>query len=85
VRNEVGLYLFKVTFDTKLNQDAVLEIGCFTGFSAMGWAYAVGGHPDGKVVTCEFSEKYAKIASDVFEKTGTDKIISVVIGDARES
>jgi predicted O-methyltransferase YrrM len=60
----------------------VLEIGCFVGFSGMGWSHAVG--VDGHVTTLEFSPKYAKVAEDTFKKNGI-KNVEVIIGDARES
>jgi predicted O-methyltransferase YrrM len=60
----------------------VLEIGCFVGFSGMGWSHAVG--VDGHVTTLEFSPKYAKVAEDAFKKNGI-KNVEVIIGDARES
>lgn len=60
----------------------VLEIGCYVGFSAMGWSEAVGS--DGHVTTLEFSPQYADIAKQNFSKNGITNV-EVVVGDAKES
>jgi len=60
----------------------VLEIGCFVGFSSMGWSHAVG--VDGHVTTLEFNAKYAMVAKDTFEKNGINTV-EVIVGDARDS
>lgn len=39
---------------------SVLEIGCFTGYSALSMAEGLG--PGGRIVTCEISEEHAAIA-----------------------
>lgn len=64
------------------NPFLVLEIGCFVGFSGMGWSHAVG--VDGYVTTPESNAKYATVARDTFHKNGI-KNIEVIIGDAQES
>jgi len=60
----------------------ILEIGCFIGFSAMGWSEAVG--PDGHVTTLEFVPEYAKLAEETWAKNGI-KNIEVLVGPAEES
>jgi len=60
----------------------VLEIGCFVGFSGLGWSHAVG--DDGHITTLEFSPEYAKVAMDTFKKNGV-KNVEVIIGDAKDS
>ena len=51
----------------------VIEVGTFTGFSAMVIAEAL--PEDGSIITCEASEEYAGIASRYFEKSPyADKI-----------
>jgi predicted O-methyltransferase YrrM len=60
----------------------VLEIGCFVGFSALGWSDAVG--TDGHVTTLEYSPEYAKVAQDAFHKYEVDNV-EVIVGDAGES
>lgn len=63
------------------NYFIVLEIGCYIGFSALGWSEAVG--PDGHVTTLEYSPEYAQIARDTFEKNGI-KNVEVIVGDANK-
>jgi len=45
---------------------SVLEIGTFTGYATLWMAAAL--PPDGKLVTCETNEKYARIARRFFER-----------------
>ena len=54
------------------------------GFSALTWAYAVQDYEDGKVVTLDVDPQTLKVARETFAKTGTDKVIEVIEGDARE-
>lgn len=61
---------------------AVLEIGCYIGFSALGWADAVG--QEGHVTSLEFSDEYADIARKTFEKNGI-KNVDVIVGDANQT
>lgn len=60
----------------------VLEIGCYIGFSALGWAEAVGS--EGHVTSLEFSEEYADIARKTFEDNGI-KNVDVIVGDANQT
>ena len=62
----------------------VLEIGTYVGFSALTWAHAIEGHEDGKVVTLEFDPKLSQVARETFARTGTDRCIELVEGDARK-
>ena len=61
----------------------ILEIGTFVGYSALGWAHAVG--KEGKVICLEFEPKYAAKARETFEKHGVEKVVDVIVGDADES
>ncbi|KAI8326478.1 S-adenosyl-L-methionine-dependent methyltransferase [Martensiomyces pterosporus] len=72
----------------------VLEIGTFTGSSAIYFATAlkrngVAGGPDANghkpVVGLDISEKYAQIARNNFAEAGLDDYIEVVVGSALES
>ncbi|KAL7957239.1 S-adenosyl-L-methionine-dependent methyltransferase [Trichoderma compactum] len=60
----------------------ILEIGSYVGFSALVWAHAVG--QDGKVTGLEFSEEYAKIANEAFEKQGL-RNVEIIVGDALQT
>ena len=50
----------------------------------MAWAHVIKGHEDGKVVTLEYDPKASKIARETFVRTGTDRCIELIEGDARE-
>jgi len=73
---------YQIFMARALGAKRVLEIGCFIGFSAMGWSEAVG--PDGHVTTLEFVPKYAKVAEETWAKNGI-KNIEVIVGPAEES
>jgi predicted O-methyltransferase YrrM len=60
----------------------VLEIGVYVGYSSLVWAHAVG--PEGKVTGLEFSDEYAKLARDAFEKYGV-KNAEVIQGNALQT
>ncbi|KAJ2889437.1 hypothetical protein GGI21_006572, partial [Coemansia aciculifera] len=72
----------------------VLEIGTFTGTSAIYFANAlkrngVEGGPDASgnmpLVCLDISEEFAQIARDNFEDAKVDDYIQVIVGDAHES
>jgi caffeoyl-CoA O-methyltransferase len=58
----------------------ILEIGTFTGFSAL--CLSKGLHPDGHLHTIEIREEDAGIAQDFFERAGLKNKITVHVGDA---
>eukprot|EP00188_Purpureofilum_apyrenoidigerum_P004429 Plantae.Rhodophyta-Purpureofilum_apyrenoidigerum.ctg5009.p1 GENE.Plantae.Rhodophyta-Purpureofilum_apyrenoidigerum.ctg5009~~Plantae.Rhodophyta-Purpureofilum_apyrenoidigerum.ctg5009.p1 ORF type:complete len:876 (-),score=200.40 Plantae.Rhodophyta-Purpureofilum_apyrenoidigerum.ctg5009:642-3269(-) len=60
----------------------VLDIGTFTGYSAM--AFAEGLDADGEVVTIENDPKYAEVARASFDESPHKDQIKSVIGDAKE-
>ncbi|KAK1241925.1 hypothetical protein MKX07_007748 [Trichoderma sp. CBMAI-0711] len=68
-----------VFFARAFGAKRILEIGSYVGYSALVWAHAVG--QDGKVTGLEFSEDYAKIAREAFEKHGA-KNVELIVGDA---
>ncbi|PTB65032.1 S-adenosyl-L-methionine-dependent methyltransferase [Trichoderma citrinoviride] len=68
-----------VFFARAFGAKRILEIGSYVGYSALVWAHAVG--QEGKVTGLEFSEDYAKIARDAFEKHGA-KNVEIIVGDA---
>ncbi|KAJ2782595.1 trans-aconitate methyltransferase 1 [Coemansia linderi] len=72
----------------------ILEIGTFTGTSAIYFASAlkrngVKGNPDengNKPVIClDISEEFAEIARDNFKEAGVEDYIDIIVGDAHES
>ncbi|MDR8391823.1 class I SAM-dependent methyltransferase [Aliifodinibius sp. S!AR15-10] len=61
----------------------VLEIGMFTGYSALMMAEAL--PEDGELQTCDLNEKYASIARSFFERSKNGHKIHVNMGEALES
>lgn len=59
----------------------VLEIGMFTGYSALAMAEAL--PDDGRLVACEVDERAAAIAADAFARSRAGSRIEVRLGDAR--
>ncbi|KAJ8300826.1 hypothetical protein KUTeg_001201 [Tegillarca granosa] len=60
----------------------VLEIGLFTGYSALAMAEAL--PPDGVVISLEMEPYLAKLANENFKKSSHGKKISVRIGLAKD-
>lgn len=61
----------------------VLEIGMFTGYSAL--SMAEGLPPDGELITLELEPRYAEIARGFFERSPHGKKITVRLGEALKS
>jgi caffeoyl-CoA O-methyltransferase len=61
----------------------VLEIGMFTGYSALCFAEAL--PPDGQVVTCEIDEKSAALARTYFARSPLGRKITVKMGPALDT
>jgi len=61
----------------------VLEIGTFTGYSALCFAEALPGH--GTVTTCEIDEASAALARRYFARSPQDAKISIRMGPALET
>jgi len=61
----------------------VLEIGCFSGFSALAWVEAMG--PDSKVVTCDVDTEMIKMARQAITKAGKEHQITIVEGPAERT
>jgi len=59
----------------------VLEIGTFTGYSAMAMALP----PDGRVVTCDLHEEPIGIGRPLWEQAGVAAKIDVMIGPALDT
>lgn len=62
---------------------SVLEIGTFTGYTTLCLARALG--PGGRVVTCDISEPWTRIASRYWARAGVQDRIDLRIGDAVET
>ncbi|MQA74135.1 MAG: SAM-dependent methyltransferase [Solirubrobacterales bacterium] len=60
-----------------------VELGTFTGYSAI--SIARGLEPGGRLLACELSEEYAKVAARNFERAGVADRIEIRIGPAAET
>jgi caffeoyl-CoA O-methyltransferase len=60
-----------------------LELGVFTGYSALSAALAL--PPDGHVLACEIDEEYAAIARGWWEEAGADLKIELRLGPALDT
>lgn len=61
----------------------VLEIGTFTGYSALAFAEAL--PSDGRVVTCDVSEEYTAIARAAWARAGVADRIELRLGPALDT
>lgn len=61
----------------------VLEIGTFTGYSALAMAEAL--PADGSVVTCDIDPEHARIAQSFFDRSPHGKKIKLRLGPALET
>lgn len=62
---------------------SVLEIGTFTGYSAITMAEAL--PDDGRLITCENDPKHVEIASGFFRRSGHGHKITLHLGEALET
>lgn len=60
-----------------------LEIGVFTGYSALSVAYSL--PKDGKVVACDISEEWTDIAKKYWQMAGISHLIDLRLGPALET
>jgi caffeoyl-CoA O-methyltransferase len=60
-----------------------LELGTFTGYSAI--CIARGLASDGRLLTCEVSERWAEIARRYFADAGVEELIELCVGPALET
>ncbi|KAJ2585214.1 hypothetical protein H4R99_008763, partial [Coemansia sp. RSA 1722] len=77
-----------------LNAKRVLEVGSFTGSSAIYFANALkrngvspGPDADGNmpVVGLDISEEFASVARDNFDRAGISDYVKIIVGDARKN
>lgn len=61
----------------------ILEVGCFTGYSAISMALAL--PSDGKLITLDIDAKNTAIAQKYFNKTDLANRIELKLGDAKTS
>jgi predicted O-methyltransferase YrrM len=61
----------------------VLEIGAFTGYSALWMALAL--PEDGKLVTCDVNKEFTDLAQDFWRKSGQREKIDLRLGPALET
>lgn len=65
-----------------LSPRIILEIGTFTGYSAI--CLAQGLTPDGMLYTIEYDEENALIAAEFLPRSSRGAQISLIVGDAKE-
>src|ERR1700721_2548848 len=59
-----------------------LEVGTFTGYSALALARGMG--PEGHLLCCDVSEEWTSIAREYWEKAGVSDRMDIKIGRALE-
>ncbi|MEU7146393.1 class I SAM-dependent methyltransferase [Nocardia sp. NPDC046473] len=62
---------------------SILEVGTFTGYSSLCMARSL--PADGRLVTCDISEKWPQIATPYWSRAGVADRIELLIGDARST
>lgn len=66
-----------------INAKSCLEVGTFTGYSALHIANALG--TDGTLITCEARDHHAKIAQKYFDLSPYGHKITLLLGDAKRT
>ncbi|KAK6352515.1 hypothetical protein TWF730_009339 [Orbilia blumenaviensis] len=63
----------------------ILEVGCFTGFSALTFAEALKGVEGAKIVTMDINPETGAIARQAFKTAGVDGFVELVLGPADQT
>ncbi|HZW87738.1 MAG TPA: class I SAM-dependent methyltransferase [Myxococcaceae bacterium] len=66
-----------------LDARRVVEVGTFTGYSALAMAMAL--PADGRIVCCDISEEYTSVARRYWKEAGVADRIDLRLGPARET
>ena len=66
-----------------LGATKTLEVGVFTGYSAL-WV-ALGLPDDGQIIACDISEEYTTVARRYWKEAGVDQKINLRLGPALET
>jgi predicted O-methyltransferase YrrM len=66
-----------------LSASKTLEVGVFTGYSAL-WV-ALGLPDDGRIIACDISEEYTAVARRYWKEAGMDQKIDLRLGPALET
>ena len=66
-----------------INAKRYLEVGVFTGYSALGIALAL--PADGRIVACDVSKEYTDIAREYWKRAGVDSKIDLRLAPATET
>jgi predicted O-methyltransferase YrrM len=66
-----------------LNAKKVLELGTFTGYSALAMALAL--PDDGELITCDMSTEWTNIAKPFWEKADVANKINLILGEAKDT
>ena len=66
-----------------LNVQSYLEVGTFTGYSALAIAQALG--PAGRITCCDISEEFTSIAREHWASAGVQDKIELKLGPAADS
>lgn len=61
----------------------IVEVGTFTGYSALAMAMAL--PPDGRLITCDVSAEWGRIAYHAWQEAGVADRIDFRVGDARQT
>jgi len=78
ISRDQGAFMHMIT--KLLGVQRALEIGCFTGYSAICVASAL--PANGKLVSLDYNDEYVTMAKRFFAKAGLEKRIDVIVGPA---
>jgi predicted O-methyltransferase YrrM len=66
-----------------LQAKRTIEVGVFTGYSSLAVALAL--PPDGRIVACDVSEEWTRVAREHWKKAGVDRKIDLRLAPALET